>query len=217
MTNSTDFDAPVNEQTSPFRRWLGVGTLGFILIALLGFVTGVLISAAEKGGFSMRGGILLAAAIAIIALCAWSIVRLRPAFLTGEPQSAKTRRANWVLVACGVLGGVIGLTLSIAGLANGENGVFSNGSLSPTVALIVVAAIALLVPLLSFYWYANADEFEKRASGDGAIIAMYVYSILAPCWWLLERAALIPPQEPMIVYLLVISVWGIVWLYRKAN
>jgi hypothetical protein len=73
------------------------------------------------------------------------------------------------------------------------------------------------VPLLSFYWYANADEFEKRASGDGAIIAMYVYSIIAPCWWLLERAALIPPQEPMTVYLLVISVWGIVWLYRKAH
>ncbi|MDG5751319.1 hypothetical protein P8R33_09395 [Qipengyuania sp. XHP0211] len=174
-------------------------------------------SAAEKGGFSMRGGILLAVAIGLIALCAWGIVRLKPGFLTGEPQSAKTRRANWVLVACGALGGIIGLTLSIAGLANGDNGVFSNGSLSPTVAFIVVAAIALLVPLLSFYWYANADEFEKRASGDGAIIAMYVYSIIAPCWWLLERAALIPPQEPMIVYLLVISVWGIVWLYRKAN
>jgi hypothetical protein len=217
MTNSTDLEARETEQASPFRRWLGVGTLGFILIALLGFVTGVLMSAAEKGGLSMRGGMLLMVAIALIALCTWGIVRLRPAFLTGEPQSAKTRRANWVLVACGALGGVIGLTLSIAGLANDENGVFSNGSLSPTVAVIVVAAIALLVPLLSFYWYANADEFEKRASGDGAIIAMYVYSIIAPCWWLLERAALIPPQEPMTVYLLVISVWGIVWLYRKAN
>ncbi|MDG5749401.1 hypothetical protein P8Q88_14575 [Qipengyuania sp. XHP0207] len=217
MTNSTEIDAPENDQPSPFRRWLGVGTLGFILIALLGFVTGVLMSAAERGGFTTRGGVLLTVAIFLIALCAWGVVRLKPAILTGEPQSKKTKRANWVLVACGVLGGVIGLTLSIAGLENGDFGVFSNGPLPPTVAIIVVSAIALLTPLLSFYWYANADEFEKRASGDGAIIAMYVYSVIAPCWWLLERAALIPPQEPMIVYLLVITVWGLVWLYRKAN
>ena len=217
MTNSTDLDAPEQERLTPFRHWLGVGTLGFILIALLGFVTGVLMSAAERGGFSTRGGILLAVAALLIGLCAWGIFRLKPALLTGEPQSAKTKRANWVLVACGVLGGVIGLTLSIAGLANGDNGVFSNGPLPPLVAAVVVAAIVLIVPLMSYYWYANADEFEKRASGDGAIIAMYVYSIAAASWWLLERAALLPPQEPMIVYLLVMFVWGVVWLYRKAN
>ena len=217
MTNSTDFDAPENEQASPFRRWLGVGMLGFILIALLGFVTGVLMSAAEKGGFSTRGGVLLVVAIILIALCGWGIVRLKPAMLTREPQSAKTKRANWALVAAGALGGVIGLVLSIAGLANGDNGVFSNGPLPPLIAVVVVAAVVLIVPLMSYYWYANADEFEKRASGDGAIIAMYVYSIVAASWWLLERAALVPPQEPMIVYLLVMVVWSVVWLYRKAN
>ena len=217
MTNSTDFDAPESERLTPFRRWLIVGLLGFFVITLLGFVTGVGVAAAEKGNLSVRAIGMIAGALVLIGLCAFGIAKLKPALLTGEPQSAKTKRANWALVAAGALGGIIGLVLSIAGLANGDNGVFSNGPLSPSVALIVVAAITLIVPLMSYYWYTNADEFEKRASGDGAIIAMYVYSIVAASWWLLERAAFVPPQEPMIVYLLVMFVWSAVWLYRKAN
>ena len=217
MTNSTDLEARENERLTPFRRWLIVGILGFLVITLLGFVTGVGVAAAEKGNLSVRAIGMITGAFVLIGLCVSGIAKLKPALLTGEPQSANTKRANWALVAAGALGGIIGLVLSIAGLANGDNGVFSNGPLPPPVAVVVVAATVLIVPLMSHYWYANADEFEKRASGDGAIIAMYVYSIVAASWWLLDRAALVPPQEPMIVYLLVMFVWGVVWLYRKAN
>ncbi len=84
-------------------------------------------------------------------------------------------------------------------------------------ALIAAAANAFLLSLLSLYWHKNADEFERGASGQGALAAIYTYAFIAPIWWILERADIAPAQEPMIVYLIVMGVWGLVWQVRRSN
>ena len=218
MTDTNDIDMPATGGfLSKIGRVLLLILLGIAAIFALGFVVGVSGAAIEHGHLSLKATGLLAGGLAACALCAYLVYRLRPDMRFGEPMSPKTRRANWALIASGVLGGVIGLVLALTELQTGEGGVFSNGPIPLGPALFVVGAYVLLLPLLAYHWFRNADEFERAASGKGAVAAIYAYGFIAPTWWILTRAGLLPPQDPMIVYLIVISVWGVVWQIRRAD
>lgn len=218
MTNMNNLDA--DDRSSPLRnvaRMAGVVLILLLAVFMLGLIAGVLASAVERGEFSAKGAGVLAGAVIGAVACVWGAWKLRPHFNLADPVSKKTRKARWAMIASGVLGGLIGVVLSLSELQTGQSGVFSNGPLPPLNAMLAAGALVLLVPLMSYVWQSNADEFERGASGDGAIVGMYVYSIIAPAWWILDRADLVPPQQPMIVFLVVVAVWATVWIIRKAN
>lgn len=192
-------------------------TLGIAAIFFLGFVAGASGAAIEHGHLTLKTAGLVIGGLLASAACAYVLYRLKPEFRSGEPIGEKTKRANWALIASGLLGGVIGLALAITETQTGQSGVFSNGPLPKNVALFVVAAYVLLLPLVSHYWHQNADEFERDASARGALVAIYAFGFITPTWWILSRAGFLPEQDPMIVYVIVVSVWGIVWQIRRAD
>ena len=200
-----------------YARLLALTGLFFGFVLALGYITGVIAAIIHNGGFSMKSGRNLGGALIAAALCGYGVWQLKPDLRFDEPMSAKTKTANWMLLAAVGLGAIIGVVLAVPGLEQGVNSTLSNSPLPVVNALFVVTAYALLLPLLSLYWHKNADEFERGASGQGALAAIYTYAFIAPIWWILERADIAPAQEPMIVYLIVMGVWGLVWQVRRSN
>ena len=220
MTNTSDLgahDAPRPTLVSRIFRLVLLFAVGLAAVFALGVVVGASGAAMEKGYLTLKTAGVIGGALLACGLLAYLLYRLKPDFRTGEPVGKKTRRANWALIASGVLGGIIGLVLGFTEFETGQSGVFSNGPLPLGSALFVVAAYVLLLPVASYYWQQNADEFEQDASAKGALAGMYAFGFITPTWWILQRAGLVPEQDPMIVYVIVISVWGIVWQLRRAD
>ena len=195
---------------------------GFVasLLAIfsLGVAAGASAALLDGSGTPWLAVLIVVGALALAALSAWYFWRLDLFGNDGEPVSPKTLRARRLIGLSGLVGGVIGVVLTFAGGGfeePGFQGAFSNAPADPTIAIVVVLVYALLLPLLGWYWHRTIDEHEAQANATGAIAGIYAYSIITPSWWLLSRADLAPPQQPMIVFLIVLSVWGLVWIARR--
>ncbi|MCA0902291.1 hypothetical protein [Qipengyuania aquimaris] len=202
---------------SKIIRFAAMIALGLVFVYALGFLVGVSAAAFDNGRLTAKTVGLVLGCVAILALSGYGFYRLWPRRDKDEPVSPKVERTRWSMIAALGLGVAIGIALTIPMLDGGSGGVFSNDPIPATTALIIVIAFAVLTPIATYYWHRNADEFEQEASGRGALMGMYVYSVVAPAWWLLERADLVPEQEPMIVFLLVMTVWGVVWQIRRSD
>ena len=218
MTGTND----IIEQSPPglvskIIRFAAMIALGLVFVYALGFLVGVSAAAFDNGRLTAKTVGLVLGCLAILALSGYGFYRLWPRRDKNEPVSSKVERTRWSMIAALGLGVAIGIALTIPMLDGGSGGVFSNDPIPATTALIIVIAFAVLTPIATYYWHRNADEFEQEASGRGALMGMYVYSVVAPAWWLLERADLVPEQEPMIVFLLVMTVWGVVWQIRRSD
>ena len=64
-------------------------------------------------------------------------------------------------------------------------------------------------------WVKNADEHENAAIVAGLWGGFGIYSIAAPTWWLLQRAGIVPVQEPMLIYICALTVFAAVWTYKR--
>ena len=72
-----------------------------------------------------------------------------------------------------------------------------------------------MVPPITWAWHRSIDEHESEAYRDGTLAGIYVFSAVAPGWWLAWRGGMLPEPDVMIVFLIVYVVWGLVWIIRR--
>lgn len=193
-------------------RRLAIGLLGgfglvFTAAMIAGYVTGML----DRGGPNVRDAVILAAMLLVAALIGYGAWRWWPRD-PGVPISPRVRSARNILIASGALGLPLGLILGFSD--GGAERALSNGPVSPAIALLAIATWAAAF-VTTWLWWQKIDEHEAAAYRDGGNIAVHAYLFIAPSWWMASRAGWLPPQDPMIVFLAVGTVWLIAWAYRR--
>lgn len=139
---------------------------------------------------------------------------------TPEPKSASTRSNHALLAVCGFLGGMIGLALALSAMTGRERdadtaAAMLNAPLPVWLAVVLAIVWGVVLPIVSWRWERVVDEHEIEAYRRGAVAGFYMMGIGAPVWWLLSRAALVPPVDPIGLYVAVLSVTGGVWIWHK--
>lgn len=194
------------------RALLGVGG-GFALVFVTGIIAGFSKATMEHGGPNGTD----AAIIAVLALGALAIGygmwRFWPG-VSGEPMAKSTRKATRILYAMCGLGAVMGFAFAITD-ESGSMALFSNGPVGNVTAALAILGWAVVVPVMTWIWWRTVDEHETAVYAESGLIAAHVYLIGVPTWWLATRAGWLPAQDPMIVWLVVATMWSIIWLYRR--
>ncbi len=131
-----------------------------------------------------------------------------------EPLTAKERKNRNLLVACMVIGGVIGIALTLVDPAR-PMGAFSDTPIPAWAAIGFAIVWGIIIPLISWQWHRTVDEQEIDAYKQGALYGFYVFSVGAPVWWILWRGGLLPPINGPILYYAVLMTCGVVWLRKK--
>lgn len=215
----TSMADPKDTAGHPLWRVIRIAALGLVIVFLLGVAAGFV-----KGHMDDGGGLsayfvgILAAVLLCILAGAWLVAREFKRMPQQEPLTAKERLNRNILVACGALGGVIGMALAVSGGVDvaGGGGPFSNDPLPTWLAAILVLAIGVLLPAISLYWHRHAiDEQEADAYKNGALAGLYLYMIGAPVWWFAWRGGFAPEPDGVIIYMATVTVVGAVWLWKK--
>lgn len=210
---------PRTTAASLLWRWAGIIGLTLAMAFLLGVGVGFVKGYSDHGGgLGIKAVAILAALLLALTGCAWLLQRLIRSARPEEPLTRKERLNRNILIAAGLLGGVIGMVLALTG-TNGAPAfadVFSDGPLPAGLAIALVVTIGVLVPAISLYWHRHAvDEQESAAYKNGALIALYVYMIGAPVWWFAWRGGFAPEPHGVIIYVATVSVLGIIWIWKK--
>lgn len=195
-------------------RFLAVTFAAILLVFGFSVVAAGVTVLFTKGALTAKAGGTLAVGITLFGAGAYSLYRLNPFAFLSEPVSDSVRKTRRSVMWSTLFGVVLGLALA---LSDPQLNAFSNGPVDRTIAIVLTLAYAVLTPLFAIYWHKNADEFEKTAYEKGALLGIYAYSFITPGWWMLTRAKVLPPQDPMIVFLIVTSIWGICWIANKSN
>lgn len=208
----------MTEQSTPWRSTMRVlGSFGLLVVFafLLGVIVGASEALAEDGADPSYRVFKIAVAFLGAAGCIWGVLRLK-AWQWGDPNepiSPKTHKAYNLLLGSGLIGGVLGLFLAIG--TEDPRELLSNGPMSLALVIPSLAVWLVIVPVISWHWHRNIDEHERDAYQTGGLIALYLYIFLAPAWWLAARGGLVPAPDSMVLYLIVLTVWGVGWFWRR--
>lgn len=195
------------------RRAL-IGTLGaIVLVFLAGVFAGYLSVVIKHGGPSLIDVVILGGVVGLFALGAYGAWRFWPG-ASGEPVAKSTRKATNILYAMCGLGAVLGLAFAV-GESDTSMSLFSNGPIGNVTAIMAIIGWALVAPVLTWLWWRTVDEHEAATYAEASVISVHFYMIGAPTWWIATRAGWLPAQDPMIVWLIVLTVLTVVWLYRR--
>lgn len=192
-----------------------------LAIVLFVFCLGVMFGAGsagfERGAITPGIVITIAIALVIAAACGWWVMRLDLFGSDANPLASSTKKSRLILWLSTAFGVVIGIIMGVNGVLSGSPyGLFSNDAVPAGIAIALIASWVIFIPLIAIAWHRTIDEHEALANGAGAIAGIYAYLVITPVWWMGERAGLFPPQQPMIVFSLVIVVFSIVWLHKRA-
>lgn len=204
--------------TTDFSRAAKIGIAALVyLIAFMLFVAHQNEALGSLTKTTELAVILGSALVMVIVTALWasSIGMVSP---KGEALAPSVKKSRNTLLLSGIFGGLIGLAFVLSeDLSRGGSKLFTNEPISPLVAIIFSIAFAGACIYGAIRWNRTADEHEKAAATAGAYAGVYTYAILAPVWWLAERASLVPPQEPMIVFAIVLTVYAAVWTYKRGE
>lgn len=193
------------------RALIGIGG-GLALIFLAGMIAGFSGVAFEQDGPSATDlAILLVMVLAALSTI-YAMWRFWPRG-SNEPVAPRVKSARMIMIALVIVGAVLGFILGKADV--GTSGVFSNAAVGPGVATISIALWLIVAPTLTWLWWKRVDEHEASAYRDSTFIAAHAYMFVAPSWWMASRAGWLPDQQPMIVLLIVSTVWAAVWFVKK--
>lgn len=216
----------MTDPAPPSRGGIGNGLPGWARVGLMAILvlTGIfalgasagIIAADREDGFTFRTVLLLALMAYAVAICAWGAWRLYPT-LVSEPEAPRVRTSRTILWVGGAVGGVLGLMLSLStDLAGGES-LFSNGPIPPGIAVAAIVGWIFGGFGLTFAWLRTIDEHEMQANNAGALAGLCTYLAVEPAWWLGARGGFLPEQQPMLTFLLVLTVYTAVWFWRRSR
>jgi hypothetical protein len=209
----------------PLWRKLTLGTQ--VLISLFGAVfftgatMGVYAAISEKAGAGLLGYVIMAVA-ALLALGCFAFGMQRALVWQGkggEPVAPRVQKSQRFAVLSGVVGFALAMVILVGEQQispGAEPGILSNGPLPIWTAVLLIAVLVIVVPWLTLVWQRNADEHEQLAYKDGALYALYAYSMLSLVWWLGARADLLPPVDGIAVFVVTHFIWCGVWFYRRS-
>lgn len=199
--------------TAPRKNiiWLIAGLVGAVFLA--GLAAGFLTQAAKSGGAIVEPAI--GATFVGLTAAALSIWFYRPHFSRWSSMSPR-RRLYWSsLIGSGVVGGVVGVLLQIDQNKGGDVSLLSNGPLTPQFAFIAAALWVIGIGVACIAYHRALDDHEERAWLWAGLAGWYAFVIPAPVWWVLHRAALTPPVDVMVLFILSMIVNAIVWSWLK--
>ena len=204
------------EADGAMAKFVKSSLAGIGLLFFGGVSVGVGAAVAQKGEAKPLALGIALAALVLAALCGWMIYRLKPFSAGDGPISPRVLKARRTIGLSAVVGAVLGMSLSLATLsAEDPWGMFGNAPVPPLVAALAIAVWLGVVPWLSWSWWRNIDEHEAAAYRFGALAAMYVYTFLMPTWWMGWRGGFLPEPQSMLIFAVVIAVWGAGWVSRR--
>lgn len=216
----TAMEAAMNDETPAIGGQ--IARIGLMVLAGtgalfgIGLIAGVIAANAERGGeIGLKLVGLVGGGALFAAFCGWVGWRTWRAMsrAAGAPTS-RERRNRMVLIACGALGGAMGMLLTLAGPS--PFAAFTNEPIPTALAIALAVPIALVLPVVSYYWHRHvADEQEVAAYNRGAMVGISLYFMGAPTWWLLWRGGLLPAPDGIAIYFITVATTGIVWLWAK--
>jgi hypothetical protein len=192
--------------------------LGIVVLFAAGMIAGVATAILDDGEVNWRSSaIVVGLALLGGGGAVWGIGRLKPWAGPREQVAPRIRKANTLLLLAGGLGGAIGGVLALSTVsADDPLAMFSNAPLPPAVALAALAAW-LVAMLLSLQWHRTVDEHEAETYEFGGLVALYLYTMLAPAWWLGWRGGLLPAPDAMAIFGIVMAAWGVAWFWRRSR
>lgn len=213
----TDMEPHMPEQP---RRMSPGGAAGWLIAGLIaalffaGVAAGLLTELAARGFSAITpafGGALVGLGIA-----GTTILLVAPSFPSWRAMSQRRRR-YWASLGGAALVGAIGRGLLHSGDASGHGGgsLFGDGALLPDFAIAMAALWAIGMALACLMYHRAIDDHEERAWLWAGLAGWYAFVIPAPAWWVLHRAAVAPPIDVMLLFILSMLVNALVWLWLK--
>ena len=109
-------------------------------------------------------------------------------------HARRQRRFRLTLAALAGVGGLCGFIAGfVKGFADGGNKAVEPWLLQLGVAGVVLGAV--LAAYFSWRFFATVDEVEVADNLWGSLIGFYVYAILLPSWWALDKLTVAPPPD----------------------
>lgn len=127
------------------------------------------------------------------------------------------RRRYWsALGLSAIVGGIIGGWMQLdQAQSGGAVDFLGNGALSSSFAIgasiFWVVGLAVGVAI----YHRSIDDHEQRAWLWAGLAGWYAFIFPAPVWWVLHRAALAPPVDAMLLFLVSMVANAIVYLWLK--
>ena len=204
---------------STLWRILRLLALGLAIAMLMGIATGFTMAVIHNGkGLTLKAVLVYGLVALGLAGCGW-LVRRDLRRRAGEyPLTAKERTNRNIIIACGVMGLVSAIAMTFAsekGLAGGHLAIFSNDPLPTAVAAVLVLMIGVILPAITIYWWRVIDEQEADAYKTGSTVALSLYGMGAPAWWLAWRGGFAPEPNGFIIYYAVVTTVGVIWIWKK--
>ena len=198
--------------------WMASAGLATIFTA--GAIVGVIAASREDGGaLSTTAIAIIAVFVAIIGGLVYAQWRLaRRIAASGGEMTRRERLNRNILVACGAMGGVVGLVLAIVdgAVPSEPMSIFDGGPLPFALAVFLAIFWGAVVPVIGWFWHTRAiDEQEANAYRDGGYYAAYAYLIAAPTWWFLWRGGILPEPNGVVIFIAFTLIWSAVWYWKK--
>jgi hypothetical protein len=193
------------------RAMIGLGG-GISLVFMVGMMAGFISTLVEAGTIGVTAITILVVMALVACAISYAMWRLWPQ--TGPvPETPRVRNARRIMFISLGLGAVFGVMLAMGD--GDEVTLFTNAAVSPRFAIVAIVSFAISLPLLTWLWWRNVDEHEADAYREGAFVAIHAYFFVVPVWWMASRAGWLPPQEPMLMLLMVSLLCSVVWFYRR--
>lgn len=202
-------------------RWVRIVVLSLAIMFLLGMASGYVTAHLKHGGSILKVIGFVGLVLAGIAACGWIIFRdakaLTPALSEGEGERlyAAQRKRFWTilggLLLLGFATGVVGsVALNVA-----DNGSGAWPAWAPLAGTIGVVLVSIGVAYGSWRFFTSVDEVEVADNLWGSLVGFYVYAILFPAWWALNKLGQVPePNDWTILMASMFAALG-VYFYRK--
>ena len=226
MTDLTEAPmAKLEDEGSNGRTVLWILLAGFGIVMVAGVIAGFVGEHQADGdrAFSDFAIGLIAGVVAMMAalgVAFWGYAKKLKA--SGEPMTRREKLNRNIILACGLLGGVMGAVMAAGGFLNAPDksgdplSVLFTGPMPVAVALALVFFWAVVMPVVAWFWHTRAiDEQEASAYRDGGYYAAYAFLVLAPLWWLLWRGGFLPEPDGVAIYLIFSVIWSAVWFWKK--
>lgn len=196
-----------------FKQALIVAVAFILAVFMLGVVFGFTQSILRHGQIEAIDIAILAGMLAVLAGVLYLTWRVWPR-AQPDREAQSTIKSRTILLQIALVSVVLGIISALADPDSSQN-LFSNGPLTPVWAGAMLVIWLVFVPVVSWKWWQSVDEHEATAYRDGGFWAAHLYLFLVPAWWVAERAGWLPPQEPMIVFIIVCVFWCVWWLYKR--
>ena len=121
------------------------------------------------------------------------------------------RRLYWIsLVSSLGFGAGLGLSLQASNIA-----LFSNDPLAQTMALALAGLWVIGILAASILYSRSVDDHERQAYYLASVAGFHFFLLACPAWWVLARAAILPPVDAMWLFVASTLVHLVVYLWFK--